>query len=102
MQRGDGISCGRLIAGMDAFNQQALNVLNDGGKLYPDVREDGDIGPASLAAFRAYLKARGADAERVMLIALNAMQGARYIELARGRAANEAFAFGWLRTRVGL
>jgi len=36
------------------------------------------------------------------LTALNCLQGARYVELARNRAANEAFLFGWLRTRVGL
>ncbi len=80
--------------------QMALNGLNDGGKLYADIGEDGDIGPATLNAFRAYRKARGAEADAVMLKALNAMQGARYIELARGRAANEAFLYGWLRTRV--
>ena len=80
--------------------QMALNGLNDGGKLYADIREDADIGPASLNAFRAYRKARGAEADAVMLKALNALQGARYIELGRGRAANEAFLYGWLRTRV--
>lgn len=82
--------------------QQALNGLNDGGKLYADIKEDGAIGPGTLAAFRAYRKARGGEADRVMLKALNCLQGARYIELARGRAANEAFLFGWLRTRVEL
>lgn len=80
--------------------QQALNGLNDGGKLYPDIKEDGDVGPGTLAAFRAYRAKRGADADRVMLKALNALQGARYVELARGRPANEAFLFGWLRARV--
>lgn len=80
--------------------QQALNGLNHGGKLYADIKEDGDIGPATLTAFRAYRKARGAEADSVMLKALNCLQGARYVDLARGRAANEAFLFGWLRTRV--
>jgi len=80
--------------------QQLLNALNDGAKLYGDIREDGDIGPATLAAFRAYRKARGDQADSVMLRALNSMQGARYVELARTRGANEAFLFGWLRTRV--
>ena len=80
--------------------QQALNGLNDGGKLYPDIKEDGDVGPGTLAAFRAYRAKRGADADSVMLKALNALQGARYVELARGRPANEAFLFGWLRNRV--
>jgi len=80
--------------------QQILNALNGGGTLYADITEDGDIGPAVLAALRSYLAKRGAEAESVMLKALNGLQAARYIELARTRAANEAFVFGWLRTRV--
>lgn len=80
--------------------QQCLNGLNDGGKLYSDIREDGDIGSGTLAALSAYLKARGAEGERVLLKALNCLQGARYVELARTRAASEAFLYGWLRTRV--
>lgn len=82
--------------------QQALNGLNNGGKLYPDIAEDGDIGPGSLAAFKAYRAARGAEADSVMLKALNCLQGAKYIELARTRGANESFLFGWLRTRVSI
>lgn len=80
--------------------QEWLNAFNAQGKLYPDIREDGDVGPGTLAAFRAYLKARGPEAEKVMLRALNCSQGDRYKDLARGRAANEDFAFGWVRTRV--
>src|SRR3546814_21200881 len=82
--------------------QQALNALNNGARLYADIKEDGDIGPATLGAFRAYLKARGAEASEVMMKALNSLQGARYIELSRTRAANEDFTFGWLRPRVGM
>lgn len=95
-----GVNMGPAVPAL--WFQQALNALNDGGKLYADIGEDHDIGGGTLAAFRAYRKARGAEADAVMLKALNAMQGARYIELARTRSANEAFAFGWLRTRVGL
>lgn len=80
--------------------QMALNGLNDGGKLYPDIAEDAQIGPKTLSTFRAYRQARGAEADAVMLKALNCLQGARYIDLARTRLANEAFLYGWLRTRV--
>lgn len=80
--------------------QESLNAFNAQGRLYADIKEDGDIGPATLAAFRAYLKARGSDAEKVMLKALNSSQGERYKMLARSRPANEDFVFGWFRTRV--
>lgn len=80
--------------------QEWLNAFNDDGKLYPDIREDGDIGPGTLAALRAFRKARGAEAEPVLVRALNCSQGERYKTLSRNRAANEAFTWGWLRTRV--
>lgn len=93
-----GVNMGPAVPSL--WLQQCLNGLNDGGRLYPDIREDGDIGTGTLAALSAYLKARGAEGERVMLKALNCLQGARYVELARTRSANEAFLYGWLRTRV--
>ena len=80
--------------------QEWLNAFNDGGKLYPDIGEDGDIGPGTLNALRAYLAKRGAEAEAVMVCALNCSQGERYKQLARMRGANEAFAYGWVRARV--
>jgi lysozyme family protein len=83
--------------------QEWLNALNRQGRDYADIKEDADIGPGTLAAFRAFLAKRGrAEGERVMLIGLNASQGERYKQLARGRVANEEFVFGWLANRVGL
>lgn len=81
--------------------QRVLNVLNQQGKLWADIAVDGKIGPATLGALGAYLRHRGRDdGERVMLRALNCLQGARYIELAESRAANETFVYGWLLNRV--
>lgn len=82
--------------------QEWLNVFNNQGRLYGDISEDGDIGPATLNAFRAFLHARGQEAETVMLRGLNCSQGERYKQLSRARAANETFTYGWLRARVGL
>lgn len=93
-----GVNMGPAIAAR--WFQEWLNAFNAQGRLYPDIKEDADIGPGTLAAFRAYLKARGPEAEAVMLRALNCSQGERYKLLARGRAANEDFAYGWVRTRV--
>jgi hypothetical protein len=36
-----------------------------------------------------------------MLRALNALQGARYIDIAEGRPSQEAFTYGWFLHRVG-
>jgi lysozyme family protein len=95
-----GVNMGTAQAG--AFLQSALNALNHAGQHYPDLVVDGQIGTASLGALRAYLDRRGAEGERVMLVALNALQGARYIELAEARERNEAFVYGWLRARVAM
>ncbi|MEI7216259.1 hypothetical protein PB70LOC_04468 [Pectobacterium versatile] len=82
--------------------QRWLTAMNDGGRLYPDLIADGNIGPRTITALRQYLAARGAEAERVLLRALNCSQGARYLELAEQRPANEAFLYGWVRERVQL
>lgn len=80
--------------------QEWLNVFNQQGALYPDIKEDGDLGPATLTALRAFKAKRGADAEKVLLRALNCSQGERYKTLSQRRPANEDFTWGWLRTRV--
>lgn len=96
-----GVNMGPRIAA--GFLQRALNALNRLGRDFADIRVDADIGPATIAALRGYLKARpGAEGVAVMLTALNCLQGERYITLAEQRSANEAFVYGWLRTRVAL
>jgi lysozyme family protein len=93
-----GVNMGPAVAAM--FLQRALNALNRGGSDYPDILVDGDIGHGTLSALQCYLKLRRDGGEDVMLKALNALQGERYIDLAEKRTANENFLFGWLRTRV--
>lgn len=92
------VNMGTTAAGR--FLQRALNVLNDGATLYRDVEVDGRIGAISVACLRSYIVHRGAEGEAVLLAALNALQGAAYIELAENRPKDERFAYGWLRSRV--
>jgi lysozyme family protein len=83
------------------FLQRSLNVLNRQQRDWPDVVVDGRIGAATLAAVTALRARRGAAGERVLRRALNVLQGARYIEIAEQRPAQQAFVFGWLSERVG-
>jgi len=83
------------------FLQRALNALNRNGRDYDDLAVDRRIGARTLAALSAYLRRRGAHGETVLLKAIEALQGARYIELAESRPANEAFLYGWLAHRIG-
>ena len=84
------------------FLQRLLTALNRNGRDYPDLVPDGRCGPATLAALDAFLALRRKVGETVLLRALEALQGERYLHLAEMRPANEAFLYGWLAHRVGL
>ena len=95
-----GANMGPAVA--TTFLQRALTALNRAGKDYPDLTPDGRLGPATLAALDAFLEARGRKGgEIVLLRALEALQGERYLRLAEKRPANEAFLYGWLANRIG-
>lgn len=108
-----GVNMGPAVA--VTFLQRALTALNRGGKDYPDLTPDGRIGPATLSALDTFLATRGSSpavgvdggdqqetcGETVLLRALEALQGERYLRLAERRPANEAFLYGWLANRIG-
>ncbi|HET7605325.1 MAG TPA: glycosyl hydrolase 108 family protein [Sphingomicrobium sp.] len=108
-----GANMGPAVAA--TFLQRALTALNRNAGDYPDLVPDGRIGPHTLAALDAFLAIRGsspavglaggeqqgASGEIVLLRALEALQGERYLRLAERRPANEAFLYGWLANRVG-
>ncbi len=95
-----GANMGPAVA--TTFLQRALTALNRNGKDFADLVPDGRIGPQSLAALDGFLAARGArGGETVLLRALEALQGERYLRLAERRPANEAFLYGWLANRIG-
>lgn len=94
-----GINMGQAVAA--GFLQRALNLLNLGGTLWPDVRVDGQIGAITIAALRAFRERRGEAGERVLLKVLDGFQVARYAEITEARAADEAFFYGWIAERIG-
>ena len=95
-----GVNMGPAVA--VTFLQRALTALNRNGKDFADLVPDGRIGPRTLAALDAFLDVRGAKGgQTVLLRALEALQGERYLRLAERRPANEAFLYGWLANRIG-
>lgn len=94
-----GVNMGVTVA--VTFLQRVLNALNRQAQDYADLRLDGVAGPATTAALRGLLTRRGIAGRQAVLVYLNALQGARYIELAETRPANESFVFGWA-VRVAL
>ena len=108
-----GVNMGPAVA--VTFLQRALTALNRNGTDYPDLVPDGRVGEATLKALDAFLQVRGSSpsvgsgggdrqrssGETVLLRALEALQGERYLRLAERRPANEAFLYGWLANRIG-
>lgn len=93
-----GVNMGTGVAGR--FLQRALNAFNLEAKTYPDITVDGAVGRMTIAALRAFLDHRGKDGHLVLVRALNAQQGDRYLQIAEGRPSQEAFTFGWFLHRV--
>lgn len=92
------VNCGAGRAG--EWLQRILNVMNNRGKLYPDMLVDGDIGPGTVAMLRKFLSIRKAAGELVIIRGLNCLQGAHYITLSERREKDEAFTFGWFLNRI--
>ena len=95
-----GVNMGPAVA--TTFLQRALTALNRNAKDYTDLTPDGRVGPLTLHALDAFLATRGKKGgETVLMRALEALQGERYLRLAERRPANEAFLYGWLANRIG-
>jgi lysozyme family protein len=95
-----GVNMGPAVAA--TFLQRALTALNRNGADYPDLVPDGRVGTMTLFALDAFFAARGkGSGETILLRALEALQGERYLRLAERRPANEAFLYGWLANRIG-
>lgn len=75
--------------------QRSLNVLNQRGRHYPDIRVDGAIGPATLSALRALVNRRGPDAYDVLAHMVNGLRQTFLIEIAERSESQEDFSWGW-------
>ncbi len=95
-----GVNMGPAVA--VTFLQRALTALNRNASDYADLVPDGRAGERTLAALDGFLAVRGsAGGQAVLMRALEALQGERYLRLAERRPANEAFLYGWLANRTG-
>ena len=77
--------------------QEALNILNNRGRDYPDIVVDGSLGNGTLNALRAYAKRRGSNGLDNLVIMLLVMQANFYREIAVKRQDQEEFMNGWLQ-----
>ena len=94
-----GVNMGPGVA--TGFLQRARIARNRNGQDYADIVVDRQLGPVTLGALKRFVDLRGGKGETVLLKAIEALQGERYIALAESRPANEAFLYGWIANRIG-
>jgi lysozyme family protein len=94
-----GVNMGPGVAA--SFLRRALNALNRGASDYADITPGVGVDDATVAALTTFLRKRAPHGEAVLMKALEALQGERYLDLAERRPANEAFLYGWLANRLG-
>lgn len=94
-----GVNMGVNRAGV--FLQTSLNALNRNQLEYPDLKVDGDCGNKTVHAFQLYMnKRKNQNGEKVLLTALNCLQGSKYIDICIANPTQEDFLYGWLANRV--
>lgn len=93
-----GVNMGIARAGK--FLQNALNAFNNQENLYRDLTVDGQVGNMTVAAFLDFYDVRGDQGCEVLHRALNAQQGAFYLDLSQRRQKDEKFVYGWFLNRV--
>lgn len=75
--------------------QRVLNVLNNRGKLYPDITVDGDIGSQTLASLAAFARIRGEGGLRMLAEVFKALRIGLCFDLAEKSEDQEENATGW-------
>lgn len=82
------------------FLQRWLNGFNVGGYRYTELKVDGNAGPATREALRAYIAWRGPLGVTALLRGLNGSQAEHYLALTEADRTQRAFLFGWVCNRV--
>jgi lysozyme family protein len=93
-----GVNMGPATA--TGFLRRALNALNRNGSDFSDIAASGSVDDGLVTALKGFWNKRGSSGEIVLLKAIEALQGERYVRLAESRPANEAFLYGWLASRI--
>lgn len=76
--------------------QRCLNALNNQAKLYPDVMQDGLMGPATESALKEYRADRGGPGLSLLVDAFRSLRIAHYVAICESREKNEKYMYGWL------
>lgn len=69
--------------------QEALNLTNQNGRIYPDITIDGVVGPKTIELTNKHPR------PGLLLNVIKALQGERYLNIMRNNASQEVFANTW-------
>jgi len=83
-----GVNMGVGIA--SRFLQEALNLMNRNGQNFQDLKVDGQIGPATISAYRKV-------DDRILLKVLNGLQFSRYKSICEKKPSQEKYFNGWMK-----
>lgn len=83
------VNFGYIRAGF--FLQDALNLLNKNGTLFPDLLTDGKIGPRTIAITNDF------EYPGALLKAMNGFQFIKYVNICEHDRRQEIFFLGWLK-----
>lgn len=84
------------------YFQQALNLLNDNGRHYPDIEVDGKPGRNTIEAYQAYMKTSSLPGRsqsrniKTLLTCLNGQQFEKYKSICTANPSQETFFYGWM------
>lgn len=84
-----GVNMGVGVAA--TFLQEAYNLLSNNGKNYHPIAEDGKIGIITIMAINNHPK------QKELLMTLNILQGAKYVDICRNNPAQQKFFAGWIQ-----
>jgi lysozyme family protein len=76
------------------FLQTGLNYLNRNGKLFPDMVDDGLLGPTTLNNLKTYLQK---DSPDILIKIMNVLQGQHYLNYMSKSPTQETYCRGWFR-----
>jgi len=82
--------------------QELLNVMNNIGTLYPDIKVDGSIGKVTIDTINKYVKVRGVKGLNVLEEAFDSLRIGFMVDLMLKREKDEKYGYGWLERVVDL
>jgi len=87
-----GVNLGRRTAAK--FLQQALSYLNKNEQLFPDLVDDGIVGPKTIKALNIIHNRKET---KLLLKIMNVLQGYHYLSYMKKSPTQEVFARGWFK-----